>query len=160
MNKKAISIESLFVMVLFMMFTVSMVLMIVSGKTSYGRILDEKEQAEEMRISSSYLRMKLKQNNVRNAVSVRHHPELNIDLLEIRHNGEESGYKTIIYYYEGKVCEAYLGAEDKFDTGLGEAIIALDMDKVRFIATAKGVEISYVSGEKEVKQFVAMQMEE
>ena len=160
MNKKAISMESLFVMILFMMFTISMVLMIISGRTSYTRILDEKEQSEGMRISSSYLRMKLKQNNEQNAISIIRHPELGIDLLEIKHQGEENQYKTIIYYYDSKICEAYLTASDRFEISMGEPVIHLSLDAVRFLSKDKGIEISYVLGEEEVRQFVALQMEE
>ncbi|RRD96075.1 DUF4860 domain-containing protein [Clostridiales bacterium COT073_COT-073] len=159
MNKKAISTESLFVMILFMMFTISMVSMIISGKTSYGKILDEKEQTEKMRISTSYLRMKLKQNNQVNAVQITHDTNSDMDLLEIYHDGEESEYKTIIYYYDGKICEAYLAEADSFTPELGEPVVDVDAETIRFVLVPKGVEILYTFAEEEVKQFVAMQLE-
>ncbi len=160
MNKKAISIESLFVMLLFTIFAVSIVMMIISGKTSYGKILDEKKQAEEMRITTSYLRMKLKQNDQAKSVFVQHVPDLGIELLELRHGGEDSEYRTVIYFYENRIWEAYLSVEDEFETALGEPVIEFMADAVRFERTDKGLNINYVWGEKEIQQFVALTVEE
>lgn len=157
MNKKVISIESFFVMLLFVSFVIAMVLMIIGGKTSYTNILDQKAEAEERRISASYLRMKLKQNNHLNGLAVVHNLDLGIDLLEIRDKGLDSQYKTVIYYYRGKIYEAYLGLEDRFDTSLGEAVIDLSVEAIKFDRTPQGLEITYIGQANQWQQFVAVQ---
>ncbi len=160
MNKKALSIESLFVMVLFMVFAVSMVMMIISGRNSYGKILDEREQAEDLRIATSYLRMKLKQNNQVDSVFTSQSPQLGEEVLEIWQDGEEKQYRTVIYFRENKIWEAYMAAEDEFDFALGEPVIELDMESVHFNRTEKGIWIIYDTGREEIRQFVALQAEE
>ncbi len=160
MNKKALSIESLFVMVLFMVFAVSMVMMIISGRNSYGKILDEKEQAEDLRIATSYLRMKLKQNNQVDSVFTSQSPQLGEEALEIWQDGEEKQYRTVIYFRENKIWEAYMAAEDEFDFALGEPVIELEAKSVRFNRTEKGIWIIYDTGREEIRQFVALQAEE
>ena len=159
MNKKALSIESLFVMVLFMVFAVSMVMMIISGRNSYGKILDEREQAEDLRIATSYLRMKLKQNNQVDSVFTSQSPQLGEEVLEIWQDGEEKQYRTVIYFRENKIWEAYMAA-DEFDFALGEPVIELDMESVHFNRTEKGIWIIYDTGREEIRQFVALQAEE
>ena len=160
MNKKALSIESLFVMILFMVFAVSMVMMIISGRSSYSKILDEKEQAEDLRIATSYLRMKLKQNNQVDSVFTVRLPQTDEEALEIWQDGEEKQYRTVIYFRENKIWEAYMAAEDEFDLALGEPVIELDMESVHFNRTEKGIWIIYDTGREEIRQFVALQAEE
>ena len=159
MNKKALSIESLFVMILFMVFAVSMVMMIISGRTSYGKILDEKEQAENLRIATSYLRMKLKQNNRLYSVFASLSTKMDEEILEIWQSGEEEAYRTVIYFRQNKLWEAYMTAEDEFDPALGESIIELSAKTVRFDRTEKGLWIIYDMGQNEIRQFVALQSE-
>lgn len=160
MNKKAISVESLFVMVLFMVFALSIVIMIMSGKTSYENILNEKENAENMRVTSSYLRVKLIQNKQLGAIEVRHEPSLGIDLLEIKQFGEASEFKTVIYFYQGKVWEAYQAVNEEFNHDLSEAVIDLNAESIRFEHTSKGLRIKYLMNQEEVEQFVALKLEE
>ena len=159
MNKKALSIESLFVMILFMVFAVSMVMMIISGRTSYGKILDEKEQAENLRIATSYLRMKLKQNNRLYSVFASRSTKMDEEILEIWQGGEEEAYRTVIYFRQNKLWEAYMTAEDEFAPALGEPIIDLSAKTVRFDRTEKGLWIIYDMGQNEIRQFVALQSE-
>ncbi len=159
MNKKALSIESLFVMILFMVFAVSMVMMIISGRTSYGKILDEKEQAENLRIATSYLRMKLKQNNRLYSVFASRSTKMDEEILEIWQGGEEEAYRTVIYFRQNKLWEAYMAVGDEFDPALSEPIIDLSAKTVRFDRTEKGLWIIYDMGQNEIRQFVALQSE-
>ena len=160
MNKKALSTESVFVMLLFMVFAISMVMMILSGRSSYSKILDEKGRTESLRIAASYLRMKLKQNNQINSIYITKSYKMDGEILEIWQEGVDKRYRTLIYFRDNKIWEDYMTAEDEFDPELGEPVIELEMRNIRFQRTSKGLWIFYDTGDHEIRQFVALQAEE
>lgn len=160
MNKKTISIEAFFVMVLFMIFAISIVMMIVSGKNSYEKILNEKESVESMRVASSYFRMKIKQSNQAGDIQVIHDEKLGTDLLEIGQESEEGSYKIALYYHDGKIWETYYAAEDGFDVSLSEPVIDFPAESVKFVPEKNGISIVYSMNQQEIRQFVSLKMEE
>lgn len=157
MNKKTISIESLFVMVLFMVFAISIVMMILSGKTGYEKILNEKESSESLRTTGSYFRMKVKQSDQR-ALTVLQDDALQI--LEISQDGIDSEYRTAIFYQDGRIWESYFSKLDGFDAELAEPVIDIAADSIGFSLNKKGLEIVYVLEGREVRQFVSLKLEE
>lgn len=160
MNKKTISIEAFFVMVLFMIFAISIVMMIVSGKNSYEKILNEKEAVENMRIAGSYFRMKIKQSNQAGEINVMHHEELGTDLLELGQQPQEGSFKIVVYYHDGKIWETYYTQEDGFDASLSEPVIDLQAKAVKFIPEKNGIAIVYSFDDHEIRQFVSLKTED
>lgn len=122
---KRVSVESILVMFLFILFTASIGLLIVEGQEAFGNIVDNKNNNEDIRIGVSYVNMKVKQNNISGNIQLIESPYSELNALEIRHYGEEEGYVTYIVYDEGALYECYQDRGDPINKELGEVIVKL-----------------------------------
>lgn len=119
---KRISIESILVMMLFIIFTASIGILIIEGQKSYENLIASRSANENERIALSYIHMKLRQNNGRDTVSLLYDETLQKDVIRIVHQGEEEGFVTYIVYDEGSLYECYQDENEKPEISLGEKI--------------------------------------
>ncbi|MBN2222725.1 MAG: DUF4860 domain-containing protein [Vallitaleaceae bacterium] len=123
---KRISIESVLVMILFVVFTASIGILIVEGQKSYETIIATRNMNENERIALSYIHMKIRQNNGKESVSLMYDEKSKKEILRISHHGEEEGFVTYIIHYEGELYECYQYADEEPDVSLGEKIAQVD----------------------------------
>ncbi len=102
-----LSIESILVMILLVIFASAMSIVIIRGSESYDRLLTNKESEENARIALSYVNMMVRQNDEIGAVDLRKASVEGIDAIVIKHHGVEAAYTTYIYYYDGYLWTCY-----------------------------------------------------
>lgn len=122
---KRISVESILVMFLFIMFSASIGILIVEGQASYEAIINSKNENEDMRIAFSYISKKIKQNDIAGHIEVVENPYNDYKGLRIKLSGAEEGYYTYIFSDEDGLVELLLSEEEAIDKTLGEVIINL-----------------------------------
>lgn len=122
---KRISVESILVMFLFIMFSASIGILIVEGQESYEAIIKSKNENEDMRIAFSYISKKIKQNDIVGHIEVVDNPYNDYKGLKLKLSGEEEGYYTYIFYDEEGLVELLATEGETIDKELGEVIIDL-----------------------------------
>ncbi len=140
-RKINISVESIMVILLMIVFAVSISVLIYQGSQTYTTILSDKERAENSRIALSYINMKIKQNDTEGAIYVDHFPSILDDVLVISHHGLEKGLMTYIFFHEGALWECYtdgdldLTISSKIIDVDGQLIFSKDNNKGQIITT-------------------------
>lgn len=155
MNSKQLSIESLLVMLLFLVFTIAMGLLIFSGHKSYGGIIEAKQENRQLRTVTAYLRTKVKQNDAHQALAVEFNDVYQVDCLVVYHRGEENGYKTVIFCHEGNLYEAYLEEKESVNVELSEKMLETDFKTINFIIEAHALQVSYERNNQWINQTIA-----
>jgi hypothetical protein len=112
------------VILLMIVFAVSISVLIYQGSQTYRIILKDKELAENNRIALSYINMKIKQNDTKDAINLDSFPPIKDDVLVISHHGLEKGLITYIFFYEGALWECY--TDSVLDLTISSKIIDLD----------------------------------
>jgi len=123
---KRISVESIIVMLLFVMFAASIGVLIIEGEQSYQSIISTKEKSENQRIGISYISKKIKQNDFVGNIKVVNQPYNDYKAIEILLQGDEEGYVTYIFQDQGILYELYESLDDPFDKDLAEEICSVD----------------------------------
>jgi len=122
---KRISVESILVMFLFIMFSASIGILIVEGQESYEAIITSKNENEDRRIAFSYISKKIKQNDIVGHVEVVDNPYNDYKGLKLKLSGVEEGYYIYIFYEDGGLIELLASEDEVIDKSLGELIIDL-----------------------------------
>ena len=122
---KRISVESILVMFLFVMFSASIGILIVEGQESYEAIIQSKNENEDKRIAFSYISKKIKQNDIAGQIEVVSNPYNDYNALKLKLSGAEEGYSTYIFYDDGGLIELLVSENEAIDKELGEVIIDL-----------------------------------
>jgi len=122
---KRISVESILVMFLFIIFTSAIGLLIVEGQESYQNIIDEKAETENQRIGISYVTKKVKQNDFAGNITVNGHKYNDLMAIEVEMMAEEEGYITYIVCYEDGIYEVYQDFGQEMDIEYGELVVKL-----------------------------------
>lgn len=124
MNRRIhVSVESIMVILLMIIFASSMSILIYQGSVTYRSIIINKNEEENVRIALSYVNMRIKQNDISENIAVDPMGYEGQDVLIIHHYGEEEGLVTYIYYHEGYLWECY--TDDHLDHTLSTKIIPL-----------------------------------
>lgn len=125
-RKRNVSLESILVMILLIIFAVSACVMIVQGSKSYNNIISQKEKEENARIALSYINMRVKQNDVSGSIRFEEKSVEGNDALIIAHSGEEDGYLTYIYWLDGVLWECYTSLDEIPTKALSSEIVPLE----------------------------------
>lgn len=137
MNRRIhVSVESIMVTLLLIMFAVAISVLIFEGSSTYRSIIDSRHEEENIRIALSYVNMRVKQNDVGGNIYVDDKLLPDSNVLVIHHYGEEEGLLSYIYYLDGYLYECY--TDGPLDQELSTAIIPInnlyfDKDSDRFI---------------------------
>ena len=120
-NRRAHSIDTVFVLALFCVFAASVLLTLIFGTRAYSSVKTSSDEAYYRRTALSYITEKLRQNDISGGVSL---GEFGGSPALILHNTyDEIEYETYIYTYGGKVCELFCEADLDLTPEAGNAII-------------------------------------
>lgn len=125
MNRRIhVSVESIMVILLMIIFAISISVLIYNGSITYRNIIDNKNQEENSRIALSYVNMRIKQNDISGNIRVQEDSFDGADVLTILHHDEEDGLMSHIYYLDGYLWECY--TDGPLDHSLSTEIIAIE----------------------------------
>lgn len=119
-----ISIESIMVVILMILFAVSLSVLIYEGSKTYRKIIDNNSTEENTRIALSYVNMRIKQNDRKGAIEIRSDLIAGKTVLVVNHGGEEKGFSSYIYSQDGFLWENY--TDEIFDPNLSIDIIPVN----------------------------------
>lgn len=111
------SVESIVVMFLFIAFTVSIGVLIVQAKTSYQKVLIQKQETQQQRIAVNYIITRIRQNDRQADIRL-----VDKNQLQLRLGGEDQGYDTCIVSHDNKLWEVLKKEDEVLDLNLGEKI--------------------------------------
>ncbi len=119
-----VSVESLMVILLMIMFAVAISVLIYEGSVTYRNIITNKNNEENTRIAMSYINMRIKQNDILDRVTVDENAFEGEDVLTIWHHDAEEGLVSYIYLKDGILWECY--TDGPLDHALSTEIIPLN----------------------------------
>ncbi len=137
MNFKRYSLEQLFMLFFFIIFSLILSFLIFKSANVYDNIDSSNRVHENVRIARSYLFISVKSADISGAIKVKH--ENGVDLLCIENKVE--GFTRYIFFYDGFLRECY--SADKFDLGLSEKIVALTKFDVQVDSNQLHYDIEY-----------------
>lgn len=116
-QKTSQTIDVIFVLVLFCTFAAAILMVLLTGASSYKEIVATMEEHYEERTALSYIEAKVHHYDLDGAVAVGRYADRNGLRLQETVNGRS--YSTWIYYYDGYVRELFCedGLELMPDTG-------------------------------------------
>lgn len=137
-------IEMTIAMLLLVVFGLAVFMLAASSTTTYEKLVDDKNTSEELRVASSYLVTKLRQNDQKEAISLESNLLFDSKALTIREVIGDETYVTWIYVSEGVLREVTVleGIEPSDD--LSFEIAKVDEMEIRvndqsvYIALEKG----------------------
>lgn len=137
-------IEMTIAMLLLVVFGLAVFMLAASSTTTYEKLVDDKNTSEELRVASSYLVTKLRQNDQKEAISLETNLLFDSKALTIREVIGDETYVTWIYVSEGVLREVTVleGIEPSDD--LSFEIAKVDEMEIRvndqsiYIALEKG----------------------
>ncbi|MFO7637160.1 MAG: DUF4860 domain-containing protein [Clostridia bacterium] len=138
-------IESILVIFLIICFCVAAAALIRSGQQSFRRIVDNKNQTENLRIAFSYVNMRIRQNDIGGNVVFRENAVESEDALTIYHAGLEEGLVTHIFHKDGVLWEWYGYRDDVPTKDYSFKIIELDNLALGYDGNLHGVTLSTLS---------------
>lgn len=116
-------IDTVFLVCLFLLFTVTAFLLVLVGARQYQATADAMDENYELRTVSSYLREKVHQHDTDAGVAV---VELDgTDALMLNSRLDDKTYHTYIYYCDGALRELFVGEDAVYSLKTGQEIIAL-----------------------------------
>ncbi len=124
--------DTLFLLILFCLFTVLSLFVILIGAHAYSGVVQDMDGNNQMRASLSYVANKIRAGDESGAVRIE-----NINgqkVLIICADYDKSEYKTYIYYYNGSIYEEFRKAEQAFQLGKGDKISTAKAFSVEKIA--------------------------
>lgn len=124
-NKRTI-IEFIFIMSLLIVFGFTTFSLLFAGSQSYENISQRKEIQSDLRLASSYVNMKIRQNDIGGKIEVTRN-DFNLEnSLKITEVYEGIEYITWIYYDSGMLREATLEKNMALSNDLSFPIASLD----------------------------------
>lgn len=123
MKKKAHSVEVLFMLVLFSVFSIMSVMLIFIGSNVYGKIIDSQETSANNRMVLSYITNKIRTCQSEDGIFIE--KKNGTDVLVITTCEGEYVYETLIFEEGGKLKEATIEAGDDYNLEFGDVLTVL-----------------------------------
>lgn len=120
------AIEWFMVMGLLMLFSIAIFILAAASSNTYQQLIDEKETDTELRIATSYVLTKLKQNDEAETIQVVKRLDLGDSALMISETLLETAYETWIYWSNGALREATILKNGKLEDDLSFVIAYID----------------------------------
>lgn len=136
------TIESVMVMILLIIITLAIFLMVEGGSNSYNKILLNKENFEKARIASSYINLKIKQNDRSDSIYILDRQFEGENVLVIKHSGEEEGLVTYVFFNEGTLYECYTDQTQPPSVDFSEKIIDVKNLEIENYKEGKGIVVT------------------
>lgn len=124
-NKRTI-IEFIFIMSLLVVFGFTTFSLLFAGSQSYENISQRKEIQSDLRLASSYVNMKIRQNDISGQIEITKNDFNHNNSLKITEVFEGVSYITWIYYDDGLLREATLEKDMPLSNDLSFPIATLD----------------------------------
>ncbi len=115
--------DSIFVMLLFFLFSLTAFLLVMIGVRQYQSTADSMNYNYEVRTATSYLREKVRQNDSHASISINNIEGIDVLALQSKLNGVV--YYTYIYYYDDYLMELYVQDGSSYSLDTGQQIIEL-----------------------------------
>ena len=137
-------IEMTIAMLLLVVFGLAVFMLAAASTSTYETLVDDKNTSEELRVASSYLVTKLRQNDQKDAISLESNLLFDSEALTIREVIEDETYVTWIYVNGGILREATVLEGVEPDDDLSFEIAKVDEMVIRvndqsiYIALEKG----------------------
>jgi len=125
MNKviRGRSIDTIFVLIVFSIFAFSVLMVLMLGASVYRNINDIAREGQQEHTALSYIWTKAKNYDDADSISI---GEFNgLPAMFIYEQIGDTDFRTVIYSYEGWLCELYSSAELNFAPGDGDRIIQI-----------------------------------
>lgn len=121
------NIESVFILLLFAVFAVTVVTVLALGAANYKKLVDRDEDAYNKRIITSYVTAKIRDHDVRGAVAAGgfakpEEPD-GIDTLHLFQTIDGEEFDLRIYYHDGFIYELFTTADNEIEPEAGNKII-------------------------------------
>lgn len=121
---KRSSIDILCALALFLLFSVSSLILVTIGAGTYKGILGETSKNFNVKSSVHYITNKLHSYDQANLISIF---EIDgVEVLELLEDENQSSYHTMIYCYDGYIHELLANTSVEFSLGDGEKILPVD----------------------------------
>lgn len=121
------NIESVFVLILFAVFAMTIVAVLALGANSYQKLVERDNESYNKRIITSYVSAKIRNNDTSGDVAVGGFAKVSeddgIDTLHLYQEIEGEKYDTRIYYYEGHIYELFTLVNLDFDPEAGNKVM-------------------------------------
>jgi len=137
------SIDTIFVLIIFSIFAISVLMVLMLGASIYRNINDITHEGQSEHTALSYIWTKTK--NFDDAGSLHVGDFHGVPALFIDEQLGGTNFRTAIYYYNGWLCELFSEAALEFSPADGVQIIMVE--EIRFETTAEGL-ISATIGDK------------
>ncbi len=121
LNRHGTVIDTLFVLMLFCVFAVSVLFVLLSGAGVYRDTAEVIDDRYEKRVCVSYLSSKMRHYDTEGGLSIGKLGDT--QALILTENYMDEIYITYIYYYDGYICELYTGVKSSLRESAGERII-------------------------------------
>ncbi len=121
LTAKNSSIDVLCALSLFLLFSISSLILISIGATNYKGILGETNKSFNLNSSLNYITNKLHNYDQTGLVAIIDFE--GTEMLELSEDAKSSGYHTLIYFHEGYIYELLISRQLSFKLGDGEKIL-------------------------------------
>ena len=145
-------IETAIVMMLLLLFSLGIFLLASTTSTTYERLVDEKTDTEDVRIATSYLVTKFRQNDRTNAITVDYRTIEGSDAVVIQEELLGDTYQTWIYLADGSLRELTILEGETIEFDRSFEIVKLDSFKIS--VNEKTVKMSLVKGDSDASDVV------
>ena len=144
-------IEMTIAMLLLVIFGLAVFMLAASSTTTYEKLVDDKNTSEELRVASSYLVTKLRQNDQKEAISLESNLLFDSEALTIREVIGDETYITWIYISDGALREVTVleGVEPSDDLSFEIAKV----DEMAIRVSDQSVYIALEKGDRTIPEF-------
>ncbi|MEG0275627.1 MAG: DUF4860 domain-containing protein [Coprobacillus sp.] len=123
-NEKQHTIDILFVLALFCVFTLSALAVVYIGSRVYSSTVDTMDINFHNHVAIDYITEKVHQNDDGNNIEIQ--IKDNIEVLSIHKTYNSKTYTTYIYLYDNQLKELFISDEESFQKDAGENIMQID----------------------------------
>lgn len=109
-----------FSLALFVLMLGCVLMLAVFGAQVYRALTESQSRNKAVRASLNYVAARLRGADERQAIRVAEGPEG--DALVLADPGEDTGYETRIYVFEGRLMEEYAAEDSDFDPSAAQAV--------------------------------------
>lgn len=120
-KKKSTSIDIIFVMTLFAIFTILSSLVIVIGINVYKNISDNQKDNNQIRTTLTYIVNKVRANDEEAKIYIENKD--NVDVLVFESDMDGTAIQNLIFFHNGELKEATIAKGDDFDLTFGDVVI-------------------------------------
>lgn len=145
-------VEVSIVMLLLVLFALGIFMLAAATTTTYESLVESKSESESLRIASSYIVTKLRQNDRTESVRIQPNAYIGSDVLILEETLDDEIYETWIYVSEGKLREAIVlkGVAPSDDISFEIA----EIDDLRLSGSAHSLVIGIQKGERILEEIL------